>query len=45
MSLLVFSVLVDLYVEDYGRSVSSGVILYVGPVGGSGLVFLIVPTA
>ena len=27
--------------EDYGRSVSSGVIFYVGPVGGSGCVFLI----
>ena len=28
--------------EDYGRSVSSGVIFYVGPVGGSGFVFLII---
>ena len=31
--------------EDYGRSVSSGVIFYVGPVGDSGFVFLIIPTA
>ena len=28
--------------EDYGRSVSSGVIFYVGPVEGSGFVFLII---
>ena len=28
--------------EDYGRSVSSGVSFYVGPVGGSGFVFLII---
>ena len=31
--------------EDYGWSVSSGVIFYVGPVGCSGFVFLIIPTA
>ena len=28
--------------EDYGRSVSSSVIFYVGPVGGSGFVFPII---
>jgi len=28
--------------EDYGRSVSSRVIFHVGPVGGSGFVFLII---
>ena len=45
-SLLVFLVfLLTCSLKDYGRSVSSGVIFYVGPVGGSGFVFLIIPTA
>ena len=43
MSLLVFLVfLLTCSLEDYGRSVSSGVTFYVGPVGGSGFVFLII---
>ena len=28
--------------DDYGRSVSGGVSFYVGPVGGSGFLFLII---
>ena len=34
--------LLNCSLEDYGRSVSSGVIFYVGPVGGYGFVFLII---